>query len=31
MGGLSTAFQFVVYGAAIALGMTLSDSRLARR
>jgi ribose transport system permease protein len=26
--GLSTAFQFVIYGAAIALGMALAESRL---
>jgi ribose transport system permease protein len=29
--GLSTAFQFVIYGAAIALGMALADSRLSLR
>ena len=28
--GLSTAFQFVIYGAAIAVGMALADSRLSR-
>lgn len=28
--GLSTAFQFVVYGAAIALGMALAESKLTR-
>jgi ribose transport system permease protein len=26
--GLSTAFQFVIYGAAIALGMAMAESRL---
>jgi ribose transport system permease protein len=29
--GLSTAFQFVIYGAAIALGMSLAESRLPLR
>lgn len=29
--GLSTAFQFVIYGAAIALGMTLAESKLPLR
>jgi ribose transport system permease protein len=29
--GLSTAFQFIIYGAAIALGMTLSETKLPLR
>jgi hypothetical protein len=29
--GLSTAFQFVIYGAAIALAMTLTEAKLPLR
>ncbi len=29
--GLSTAFQFIIYGTAIALGMTLSETKLSLR